>query len=116
MERSRILAFDWVADDSEFDRTFTALLIEGTLNEIEKIDEMIEAQLEHWDLNRLHRVDLAVLRVSVYSLVFQREIPAHVTIDEAVELAKELSTDDAYRFINGVLDGMRKRLEEKKER
>jgi N utilization substance protein B len=70
---------------------------------------LIEEQLEHWELSRLAKVDLAILRISAYALRFQPDVPADVTIDEAVELAKELSTDDAYRFVNGVLDGIRKR-------
>ncbi|MFP4153551.1 MAG: transcription antitermination factor NusB [Alkalispirochaeta sp.] len=111
IDEERILAFDWVDDRDALDTTFTRLLVHGTLSHVEEIDAMIEAQLEHWDLSRLHRVDFAILRVAAFSLIYQREISAHVTIDEAVELAKELSTDDAYRFINGVLDGIRKRLE-----
>jgi len=111
IDEERILALDWVDDRETLDATFTRLLVHGTLENVEKIDEIVEAQLEHWDLSRLHRVDLAILRVACYSLLFQHDIPPHVTIDEAVELAKELSTDDAYRFINGVLDGVRKRIE-----
>jgi N utilization substance protein B len=53
-------------------------------------------------------VDLAILRISVYCLLFQADIPPSVTIDEAIDIAKEFGTDDSYRFINGVLDGIRK--------
>jgi N utilization substance protein B len=54
----------------------------------------------------LKRVDLAVLRIGAYSLIFQRDIPAQITIDEAIEIAKEYGSEDSYRFINGVLDGI----------
>lgn len=115
MDRHRILAFDWIESETDFDRTFTSLLVEGTLDEIDSIDALIESQLEHWDLGRLNRVDLAILRVGTYGLRYQRDIPAQVTIDEAVEIAKELSTTEAYRFVNGVLDGVRKRVAEGEE-
>ncbi len=56
-------------------------------------------------------MDLAILRLSAYCLLFQQDIPSSVTIDEAVDIAKEFGTDDSYRFINGVLDGIRKQRE-----
>ncbi len=107
---SRLLSLDWVDANTLGDADFARLLIQGTLESIDTIDSLIEQQLEHWDLARLHKVDLAILRVGTYSLQYQLDVPAHVTIDEAVELAKEMSTDDAYRFINGVLDGIRKKV------
>ncbi len=54
-------------------------------------------------------MDLAVLRISVYSLLFLKDVPASVTIDEAIDIAREFGTDDSYRFVNGVLDGILKR-------
>lgn len=107
---SALLSFSWIDPSEEDDLSFPRLLVQGTLQELPTLDELITGQLEHWDIERLARVDLAILRVGVYSLRFQPDIPAQVTIDEAVELAKEMSTDDAFRFINGVLDGVRKHL------
>jgi N utilization substance protein B len=72
------------------------------------VDGAIKRHLEHWDFSRLNKVDQAILRVSVYCLLYQPSIPASVTIDEAIDIAKEYGTDDSYRFINGVLDGIRK--------
>jgi N utilization substance protein B len=105
-----LLDFSWIDPSEDDDLSFPRLLVQGTLQERQAVDDLISGQLEHWDIDRLARVDLAILRVGVYSLRFQPDIPAQVTIDEAVELAKELSTDDAFRFINGVLDGVRKHL------
>ncbi|MFO8043890.1 MAG: transcription antitermination factor NusB [Alkalispirochaeta sp.] len=105
-----LLSFSWIDPSEEDDLSFPRLLVQGTLQELPTVDELITGQLEHWDIERLARVDLAILRVGVYSLRFQPDIPAQVTIDEAVELAKEMSTDEAFRFINGVLDGVRKHL------
>ena len=89
---------------------FARLLIQGALENLARIDETIKGQLENWDFTRLNRVDLALLRMSVYCLLFQQDIPASVTIDEAVDISKTYGTADSYRFVNGVLDGVRKKL------
>lgn len=89
---------------------FARLIAAGTIQNLAKIDEQIKIQLEHWDFSRLNKVDQAILRMGVYSLLFQKDIPASVTIDEAVDISKEYGTDESYRFINGVLDGIRKNL------
>ena len=87
---------------------FPRLLVAGTIQNIEEIDEAIRSQLEHWDFDRVTKVDLSILRVSVYALLFQTDIPATVTIDEAIDIAKEFGTEESYKFVNGVLDGIRK--------
>jgi N utilization substance protein B len=108
-----LLSFPWVDEDRRANLTdesqdFARLITLGTIEKLGDVDEAIKRQLEHWDFSRLNKVDLALLRISVYSLLYQTEIPASVTIDEAVDIAKEFGTDDSYRFINGVLDGVRK--------
>lgn len=110
-----LVKFSWLDQErrSSYDEhtlNFAALLVRGTLEEMEVIDQSIKNQLEHWDFSRLAKVDLALLRVSIYSLLYQADIPHTVTIDEAVDLAKMYGNDDSYRFVNGVLDGVRKRL------
>ena len=87
---------------------FAKLLITGTVQNLDLIDKTIQNQLEHWDISRLARVDLAILRISVYCLLFQPDIPATVTIDEAIDIGRDYGTDESYRFINGVLDGINK--------
>jgi transcription antitermination protein NusB len=87
---------------------FARLLIGGTVERMAEVDDAIRRQLEHWDFDRLTRVDLAVLRISVYALLFLPDVPASVTIDEAIDIAREFGTDDSYRFVNGVLDGILK--------
>ena len=108
-----ILEFPWIdertaAKYNQESLDFGRLIAKGTIENISEIDGSIKEQLEHWDFSRLNKVDQAILRISVYSLLFQTEIPPSVTIDEAVDIAKEFGTDDSYRFINGVLDGVRK--------
>jgi transcription antitermination protein NusB len=106
-----ILDFNWLEEDKRASlddevATFARLLIAGTLENIEAVDAAINSHLQNWSFERLKRVDLAVLRIGAYSLLFQRDIPAQITIDEAIEIAKEYGSEDSYRFINGVLDGI----------
>ena len=106
---SEVLLLDWI--DKKYKKEtidFARELIEGSTKHINLIDEAIRTQLEHWDLERLSYVDRAILRFSTYSLFFQDDVPDTVIINEAVDLAKMFGTDDSYRFVNGVLDGIRK--------
>ena len=70
------------------------------------MDAAIRRHLTGWKIERLQLVDRAILRVGAYELMFQRDVPASVAINEAVEIAKEYSGEDAFRFVNGVLDGL----------
>ena len=96
--------------EEETELAFPRLLVAGTIQNIEIIDRTIRDQLEHWDFSRVIKVDLAILRMSVYALLYQRDIPASVTIDEAIDIAKAFGTDESYKFVNGVLDGIRRNL------
>ncbi len=111
-------SFEWLDEErrAKFEEDtlmFARLIIQGTLENIEEIDNKIKEQLEHWDFSRLARVDLAILRFSIYGLLYQNEIPTSVTIDEAIDLAKQYGSGESYRFINGVLDGVRKQSADK---
>jgi len=108
-----LLDFSWADGDAPLDEksaAFPRLLVSGTVTHIADVDSMIQKHLENWDLSRLNKVDLAVLRMSVYTLMFQSETPPSVVIDEAVEISREFGADDSYRFVNGVLDSVRKTL------
>ena len=113
---NEILDFPWMDTGgmSKFNQEsidFGRLIARGTIENLPEVDRNITSQLEHWDFSRLNKVDQAILRISVYSLLFQKDIPPSVTIDEAVDISKDFGTDESYRFINGVLDGIRKNLE-----
>ena len=108
-----LLKFAWleaskVEQLEEDTAAFTRLIIAGTLENMEDIDARIKKHLSHWPFERLKKVDLAILRMGTYCLLFQDDIPAQITIDEAIEIAKEYGSEDSYKFINGVLDGIHK--------
>jgi N utilization substance protein B len=108
-----LLDFSWMDSEkgvSPETLVFARLLIHGALDNMPAIDDTIRGQLENWDFTRLNKVDLALLRMSVYCLLYQQDIPPTVTIDEAVDISKTYGTADSYRFVNGVLDGVRKKL------
>ena len=94
------------------DDDFSRLLVTGAIENIASIDAMIREHLQNWAFSRVSKVDLAILRISVYTLMFQPDIAPSIAINEAIGISKEYGTDDSYRFINGVLDGIRKTLSE----
>lgn len=73
------------------------------IEQITTIDERIEQSADHWRINRIGKVELAILRVAVYEILFDEDVPDKVAINEAVELAKRYGTGEAPAFINGVL-------------
>jgi N utilization substance protein B len=82
---------------------YTVALVEGIEANRVRIDEILAEYAEGWTIPRMPGVDRAVLRLGVYELLWREDVPDAVTIDEAVELAKSLSTDESPRFVNGVL-------------
>jgi N utilization substance protein B len=91
-------------------REFAERLVEGTLGAIERIDSLIGTHSANWRLERMAVVDRLVLRLAVYELLEPGDTDAPVVIDEAVELAKRFSTPEAGKFVNGVLDAIRKAI------
>jgi len=82
---------------------YTAEVVEGVVAHRDRIDEILADYSEGWTVDRMPGVDRAVLRIGIYELLWRADVPDPVVIDEAVELAKTLSTDESPRFINGVL-------------
>ncbi|MEO6081520.1 MAG: transcription antitermination factor NusB [Umezawaea sp.] len=82
---------------------YTVTLVEGVKTHQARIDDLISEHAEGWTLQRMPAVDRAVLRIGLYELLWATDVPDAVAIDEAIELAKGLSTDDSPRFVNGVL-------------
>jgi N utilization substance protein B len=85
-------------------REFAADLIRGVNGHRERIDALINDAIEHWNLARLSRVDLNILRIGAYELLATREIPTSVVLNEAIEIARRYGSDESSHFVNGVLD------------
>lgn len=82
---------------------YTVTVARGVTEHAAHIDDLISSHLQGWTLERLPAVDRAILRVAVWELLYAEDVPEPVAVDEAVELAKKLSTDDSPGFVNGVL-------------
>ena len=83
---------------------YSRTLIEGVAQHLDRIDELIASYAEGWTIDRMPAVDRNLARIAVYELIYVPEVDDPVAITEAVELAKEMSTDDSPRFLNGLLD------------
>lgn len=82
---------------------YTVTVARGVTEHMAHVDDLISAHLQGWSLERLPAVDRAILRVAVWELLHAEDVPEPVAVDEAVELAKQLSTDDSPGFVNGLL-------------
>ncbi len=91
-------------------RTFALRLVDGVQRERTALDKLLAGALEHWSIKRLSRVDHNILRLALFELMRIEDIPARVTIDEAIELAKAYGDNESGRFVNGVLDELAGRL------
>ncbi|GHB90870.1 transcription antitermination factor NusB [Cerasicoccus arenae] len=99
--------------NQEKDRDFYSFgeeLAHGAWEKHEKVDEVIREYARNWSFDRIAKVDLAILRLAIYELNFRLDIPPIVTINEAIDLAKDFSDPDARRFINGILDRFKETL------
>jgi N utilization substance protein B len=90
-------------------REFATKIFQGTIDNLEKIDEMITAQADNWRLSRMAVVDRNIIRMSIYELLNEPDTPKLVIIDEAIEIGKKFGTQKSSQFINGILDGILKR-------
>lgn len=84
-------------------REYTRELVNGVSDNRRKIDELITTYAQGWDMDRLPAVDRNILRLGIYEILWSTAVPTSVAIDEALDLAKELSSDDSSKYIHGVL-------------
>lgn len=85
---------------------FSRQLFLGTIDNINRIDLCLKANIKNWDFSRMNKLDLAILRMSVYCLLFQLDMDRSIVIDEALQISREYSDAHSYKFINGVLDAV----------
>ena len=95
---------------TEEDFLFAKELVRGTLEYQEAIDRKIRPYLKNWTMERVARVELAILRLAFYEMIYRSDIPYVVSINEAIELGKNFSAPESRRFINGILDQLKKDL------
>lgn len=85
-------------------KQYTNLLVYGTLEHLTTIDKAIADCAEHWEIHRMPIIDRCILRLATYELFYFIDVPPAVTINEAIELAKDFSTAESAKFINAILD------------
>ncbi len=108
---TQLTDFSWInapeEELSDDDFHFPRLLFFGVCENISEIDAAISDNLDHWDFDRITRVDKALLRLSAYSLLFQPDIDPRIVINEAVSIAHDFGTPDSFKFVNAVLDSIK---------
>ena len=109
-----LLTLNWVENAGDLDvetSDFARIRIAGTVNHVQEIDSCIKNHLApKWQFERLNRVTVAILRISIFSLLYQKDMPVSVVIDQAIKISKEYGEDDAFKFINAMLDNISKGL------
>ena len=93
-------------DLSDVDMEYITRILKGIKDNQEQLDKQIEQYLINWKLYRLSKVDLSILRIATYEILFEEDIPDKVSVNEAIELAKKFSEEKSATFINGVLGSM----------
>ncbi|GAA1645074.1 transcription antitermination factor NusB [Kribbella alba] len=94
---------DRVADNDPPVNEFTVALVGGVSEHIDSIDELLSTHSVGWSLDRMPAVDRNILRIGVYELLFDEQVPDVVAVSEAVAMARDLSTDESPAFVNGLL-------------
>ena len=84
--------------------SFASELVSGVITHLSDIDERIAEKSKHWSMARMARVDLNILRLAVFELLYRPDIPKNVTMNEAIEVAKKFGAEDSASFVNGILD------------
>ncbi|MDT8716580.1 transcription antitermination factor NusB [Clostridium sp. 19966] len=97
-------------DKAGVDMKYIEKVLKGVDENLEQVDKKIEENLVNWKINRLSKINLAILRICAYEMIYDEEIPKAVAINEGIELAKRYSDDKSGKFVNGVLDKINKGL------
>jgi len=91
-------------------KKFAEEIVKGTIESLDEIDSRIEKVAENWVLRRMAAVDRNILRFAAYEILYRKDIPSAVTINEAIEIAKKFSSSESAPFINGILDRLAKEV------
>ena len=92
-------------------KNFALELVNGTIEKIDEIDEIIQSNVDNFEINRLSTIDRNVLRLAIYEMYYRDDVPAAVCINEAIEISKRLGTEESGSFVNGVLDKVKENIQ-----
>jgi len=95
-------------------KAFAQELLTGLLDKSAELDKAISAKSPNWSISRMAKIDLAVIRLAAYELIYREDIPKNVTINEAIEIAKKFGSEESPAFVNGILDEISRTLPGKK--
>ena len=87
----------------EYDDRLTKFIVDGVQENIKEIDKIIEECAPEWPLDKIAKIDLVILRIAIFEILYGKKTPVKVAIDEAVEIAKDFGNDTSHKFVNGVL-------------
>lgn len=96
-------------------KAFATELLSGILDKSAELDARISAKSPNWSLSRMAKIDLAIIRLAAYELIYREDIPKNVTINEAIEIAKKFGSEESPAFVNGILDEIARTLPNKQE-
>lgn len=104
-----ITEFQWLDGEAIDDsKGFAVELIKGVISNIEELDQIIRRYSKNWKFERLSIIDKSILRLAIFEMIFKKDIPAVVTINECIELGKTFGGENSGQFINGILDAVNK--------
>jgi transcription antitermination factor NusB len=104
-----IIEFEWLdANISKDSEEFAVQLIEGVISELENIDSVIKDYSKNWKFERISVIDKSILRLAIFEMLFMKDIPSVVTINECIDLGKTFGGENSGQFINGILDAVKK--------
>ena len=87
----------------DYDDKLTDFIVEGVKKNVSEIDNIIEECAPEWPIDKISKIDLVILRIAIFEILYSKKTPVKVAIDEAVEIAKEFGNDTSHKFVNGVL-------------
>jgi N utilization substance protein B len=96
-------------------KAFAVELLTGILEQRKELDAQIKAKSPNWSLARMSKIDLCIIRMAAFELLFREDIPRNVTINEAIEIAKKFGSEETPAFVNGILDEIARSLPEKEK-
>lgn len=102
-------------DSQDADIDLARAIVNGVRENRNEIDALIEEKAPDWPIKKIAKIDLVILRIAIFELIFKKDTPTKVIIDEAVELAKEFGNDNSSKFVNGVLGSIVKKEKTKEE-